>query len=499
MIERARPSEPDAEERVVQERPAPVTVPPTRPALVPDTPADALVGVRRAYLIGVGGVGMSGVAELLAARGIDVLGSDRNVPVAARNAVALGLTFAVRSDDEPLPDGVDLVVYSSAVPEQHPQRAAARTRGIPQLRFAEVLGALMATRTAICVAGCHGKTTTSALLSSALLRTGEDPSFLVGGTLSRLGRGAHSGDGPIFIAESCEFDRSFHAHCPQVAIITNVDEDHLDYYADLAEIIEAFRVFAARLPAEGVLLVNDAHAAPFEHDARVAATVERYGFDEASTWRAGDPEITPEGDGIVFSLHRGGELLGDIHLPMLGRHNALNATAACAAMMSAGVPFSRAAAGLRSFEGVGRRLEFIAERRDILIFDDYGHHPAEIRAVVRALRSRYGRRRIVIVFQPHQASRTRCLMKDFAAVLAEADEVWMPPIYFARDSEEARRSVTSEDLVRHIRNEGGRASPLPDLAAVVEHGRLHLRPGDVVVTMGAGDVDEVARGLAQQL
>ena len=488
-------------ERTSPELPVdPMTVPPSRSAFAPATPSTLpdLTGVSHAYLIGIGGVGMSGVATLLAGRGIRIDGSDRNVPVAARNAVALGLPCAVRPDDETLPDGIDLVVYSSAIPEDHPQRKAAAGRGVPQWRFAEMLGALMAQRTAICVAGCHGKTTTSALISAALLHVEEDPSFLVGGTLSHFGRGARAGDGPVFVAESCEFDRSFHAHRPRVAIITNVDEDHLDYYADLAEITESFRVFAARLPSDGVLLVNDAHAAPFEHDARVVARVERYGFDESSTWRAGEPQITPEGDGIVFSLHHRNERLGDIRLPMLGRHNALNATAACAAMMSAGLPFERAAAGLGAFRGVGRRLELIAERDGVLIFDDYGHHPAEIRAVVRALRARYGDRRLLIVFQPHQASRTRCLMKDFAAVLAEADEVWMPPIYFARDSEEARRSVTSDDLVRHIRNEGGHATSLPDLPSVVEHARLHLRPGDVLVTMGAGDVDEVAHGLAQR-
>ena len=460
--------------------------------------AHSLVDVKRAYLIGIGGVGMSGIAELLAARGIDVFGSDRNVAVASRQAAALGLRCDVKPDDEPLPD-VDLVVYSSAVPVEHPQRLAARARNVPQWRFAEMLGALMGERTAICVAGCHGKTTTSALISAALLHLDEDPSFLVGGTLSVVGRGARAGAGPVFVAESCEFDRSFHAHRPRIAIVTNVDEDHLDYYADLAEITESFRVFASKLPPDGVLLVNDAHAAAFEDDCRVAARIERYGFDEASTWRVGEPQITPDGTGITFSLDRDRVCLGDIHLPMFGRHNALNATAACAAMMSVGISFDRAAQALSAFGGVGRRLEFVASRNGVLIFDDYGHHPAEIRAVVRALRIRYDRRRLVIVFQPHQASRTRCLMTDFAAVLAEADEVWMPPIYFARDSEEARRSVTSEDLVRHVRNEGGRAIALPDLPAVVAHAKRHLTHGDIVVTMGAGDVDEVARGLAQVL
>lgn len=461
--------------------------------------ASVLARVRRAYLLGMGGVGMSGVARLLEARGIAVAGSDRDVRAAGGLCARLGVEALVDGEDAPLPEALDLVVRSSAIATGHPQRAAAEERHLPVWRFADVVGALMADRFAICVAGCHGKTTTSSLVASALLHVGADPSFLIGGTLSREGTGARAGQGGHFVAESCEFDRTFHAHRPTVAIVTNVDEDHLDYYADLAEIQESFRVFAARLPREGVLVVNDAHAAVFAGDVRLAARIETYGFSEDATWCVGEPELAEDGSGIVFEVgHRGGDR-HVVRLPMLGRHNALNATGALAALVAGGIEVEAAIAGLASFGGVGRRLECVAERRGVLVYDDYGHHPAEIRAVVRALRHRHPSRPLRVVFQPHQASRTRCLMMEFASALAEADTIWMPPIYFARDSEEARRSVTSEDLARHVRNEGGEAETLPDLDAVVAHALERVRPGDIVVTMGAGNVDEVAHGLARGL
>ena len=453
-------------------------------------PRDArpsLQGVRRAYLIGVGGVGMSGAAEILRARGIDVRGSDRHPPEGAD------------ADDVPLPDDLDLVVWSAAIPEVHPQRATAETRGLPGWRYADLVGALMADRTGICVAGSHGKTTTSALVSAALMHAARDPSFVVGGRLQDHGGGARAGDGEHFVVESCEFDRSFHAHRPTHAIITNVDEDHLDYYAGLAEIQEAFRVFAALLPAHGRLVVNDAYAPLFAGDARLRAQLESYGFSDEATWHVDAMRPALDGAGVAFRLRERGVPRGEIELPMTGRHNVLNATAAAAVLSASGLAFDEIQAALASFRGVARRQELVAEAGGITVLDDYGHHPVEIRATIRALRRRFGQRRLVVIFQPHQASRTRCLMKDFAAALAEADEVWLPPIYFARDSEEERRAVTSGDLARHVCNEGGAAIALDGLDEAVARGAEDLRSGDVVVTMGAGNVDEVAHGLARRL
>jgi len=458
-----------------------------------------LNGQRSAYLLGIGGVGMSATAELLLARGLAVGGSDRSTSARTRRLGAVGVRVDMETQAPDLPGEVDLVVASAAIPESHPLLAQARRRKLEVWKYAELLGALMADRRAVCVAGSHGKTTTSALLASALVDAGRDPSFVVGGDLKAFGTGARTGSGDHFVAESCEFDRSFHQHRPSVAIVTNVDEDHLDYYRDLAEIQESFRVFAALLPEDGCLLVNAPYAPLFREDARVRARVESYGFDEHADWRVGEPRTEGPGWRTSFALQNRGQAIGRFEVPLLGRHNVLNAAAAVGALVACGLSIEEAQRGIASFEGVGRRLEKVADRGGVLLLDDYGHHPTEIRATLRALRKKYEGRRVVVVFQPHQASRTRCLLKDFAAALADADDVWLPPIFFARDSEEERRRVTSEDLAAHVKNEGGRARTFEGLSAVVDHGARHVRPGDVVVTMGAGNVDEVARGLADRL
>jgi UDP-N-acetylmuramate--alanine ligase len=466
--------------------------------------APGLSGVRSAFLVGVEGVGMSGAARLLRARGVAVAGSDRTP--GERSAALRGLGVRVEAGENPaaLPPDLDLLIHSAAVPANHPQVREAVRRGVRVWKYGQAVGALMEGRTGICVAGCHGKTTTTSLIASALLAAQRDPSFVIGGTLRETGSGARAGAGAHFVVESCEYDRTFHAHRPTIAVVTNVDEDHLDYYRDLAEIQESFRVFAARLPADGVLVVNEAYAHLFRGDPRIRARIETFGFGESAHqaeehWRAGEPWLDPEGGGIAFEVTRDGKVVGRLSLPLLGSHNALNALAAAAALTAAGLPWWEIAAGLARFQGVGRRLETVADKGGVLLLDDYGHHPAEIRAVVRALRARHPGRRLIVAFQPHQASRTRCLLDDFATALAGADEAWLPPIYFARDSEEERRAVTSEDLAARVRNEGGRAATFPDLAALVEHAAANVRAGDVVVTMGAGDIDEAARGLSARL
>lgn len=466
---------------------------------VPAAPPLDLAGVRSAYLVGLEGVGMSGAARLLLGRGIHVAGSDRAPGARCADLAALGVAVSAGEDPAALPTALDLLVVSAAIPGENAQWREAARRGVRVAKYAQLVGALMEGRVGLCVAGCHGKTTTTGLIASALLAAGRDPSFVVGGTLKPLGAGARAGSGSHFVAESCEFDRSFHAHRPTVAVITNVDEDHLDYYRDLAEIQESFRVFAARLPAHGVLVAHESCAGLFRRDPRLVARLETYGFGSDALWTACEPRLLPEGRGIGFDVLKAGDRLGRLELPLLGAHNALNGLGALAALVAAGLSFDEARRGLAAFQGVGRRLETVADRGGVLVLDDYGHHPAEIRAVIAALRARHAGRRLVVVFQPHQASRTRCLLADFASALSGADLVWMPPIYFARDSEEERRSVTSEDLADAIRSSGGRAQTLPDLAAVVEHAALQVRPGDVVVTMGAGNVDEAARGLASRL
>jgi UDP-N-acetylmuramate--alanine ligase len=278
-----------------------------------------------------------------------------------------------------------------------------------------------------------------------------------------------------------------------------VDADHLDYYRDLAEIEESFRVFASLLPEDGLLVVHEDAAHLFRGDPRVRARIQTFGFSRKAFWRAGEPVLLGPSGRLAFTIARDGWWLGTFDLPLLGRHNALNAAAAAAALSEAGLSPEEIADGFSSFGGVGRRMDLHADRAGVLVFDDYGHHPAEIAAVVAALRRRFEGRRVVLVFQPHQASRTRALLDDFAEALAQADEAWLPPIYLARDGDEDRRSVSSELLAARVVAAGGSATALPDLGSTLEHALAHVAPGDVVVTMGAGDVDEVARGLADRL
>ena len=469
------------------------------PTLTAAATPKSLAGHRSVYLVGIGGTGMCGAAELLRARGLEVGGSDRSASKRTDRLMRMGIAVDAGNETGPLPAGTTLVVASAAVPAGHPQLVEARRRNLPVWKYAECVGALMDGKTGICVAGCHGKTTTSSLVATALWRAGRDPSFVIGGDVTDLATSARPGRGAHFVAEACEFDRSFHRLRPSIAIVTNLDADHLDYYRDLEEIRESFRVFARLLPEEGVLFVHEDHADTFSGDAGLHARVETYGAGPTARWRAIDPWWDDADQVTRWKVVRDGQTLGTLAVPLAGRHNVLNATAALAALLAAGLSFEEAAAGLRDFGGVGRRMERIAEVRGALILDDYGHHPEEIRSVVRAIRMRHDGRRLVVIFQPHQASRTRLLLEDFGKALAEADEAWLLPIFHARDSEADRRSVTSEDVALRVSLAGGRASTFSDFGALLDHATTFAKSGDVIVTMGAGNVDEVAHGLADRL
>ena len=469
------------------------------PTLSPPLARPTLTGHRFAYLVGIGGTGMCGAASLLKARGIGVAGSDRAASTRTSRLAAEGIRVDLEDEARPLPPATTLVVASAAVPASHPTLVEARRRAIPVWKYAECLGALMEERVGICVAGCHGKTTTSSLVATTLWRTGRDPSFAIGGEVRDLSASARTGAGPHFVAEACEYDRSFHRLRPTFAIVTNVDVDHLDYYSGLEEIRRSFVDFARLLPEDGRLIVHEDHAAPFRAVPGLSAAIETYGSSPAADWRALDAAWDPASQATRFAIARDGRVVARVALPLAGAHNVANGTAALAACAAAGVPPEEAAAALSAFGGVKRRMEKVAEARGVLVVDDYGHHPAEIVSVVRALRTRHPGRRVVVAFQPHQASRTRLLLDDFAAALAEADEAWLAPIFHARDGEEERRSVTSEDLAARVALRGGRATSLPGLEALVAFAAREARAGDVVVTMGAGDIDEVARGLADRL
>jgi UDP-N-acetylmuramate--alanine ligase len=387
----------------------------------------------------------------------------------------------------------DLVVRTAAVPDTNREFLAARAIGIESIKYAELLGQVMAERYGIAVAGTHGKSTTTAMIAYALLQCGADPSFVVGGTVGQLGGGSRSGTGTSFVAEACEFDRSFHKLHPTVAIITNVEEDHLDCYKNIDEIVASFRHFAQLVPTNGMILANGQDPRVLQALAGLKTPIEMVALEPGFAWSTRET-------GIVNGCHGGeisykGKPVAKIQLAVAGLHNLMNATMAVAACATYGIDPEKAAAALADFHGVDRRMTEMGRVNDALVVDDYGHHPTEIRATLKAIRERYAPQRLFCVFQPHQHSRTRFLLEDFATSFSEADETIVPDIYFVRDSESERQSVSSDDLVQRIKSAGQKAQHLPSFSAIVDYLKATARSGDLIVTMGAGNVWEIGRDL----
>jgi UDP-N-acetylmuramate--alanine ligase len=473
-------------------------------------------------MIGIGGCGMAGLARMLKARGAKVSGSDLSPGEATQALASEGVEVGFDQSKAWLPEGCDLVVASAAIKPDHPQLLEAQRRGIPTLNYAEALGRCMAGRTGIAVAGTHGKSTTTAMLGTALTDAGLDPTVIVGatcgqlaaGTLAPMGEGvgfrlgsesiptgAAAGSPGILVAESCEFNRSFHNYRPRIASISSIEADHLDVYGSLEEIVEAFGEFAKLIAPEaegGVLLIAHEGAHRREVTAGLRCRVETIGFAPDADW------VIDYGSGTrrVTLTHRG-RPVASWTMTLPGAHNAVNAATALALGTLAGGDPAVLARSLASFQGIGRRMEFLGERPlphggAVRVYDDYGHHPTEVSTTLRALRDhekpveRGGR--LVCVFQPHQHSRTRHLMEEFATAFGAADVVIVPHIYFVRDSVEERQKVTAADLVDRLRQRGVQAMHLYPFEAIVEQLQNLCRAGDVLVCMGAGPVYQVARG-----
>jgi UDP-N-acetylmuramate--alanine ligase len=321
--------------------------------------------------------------------------------------------------------------------------------------------------------------------------------FVVGGKVEPLGGSSGVGDGPLLVAEACEYDRSFHHLHPEIAIVTNIDEDHLDYYSGIAEITEAFRVFARHLPEHGKLVTLNEHADVFGKDSGVRCPVETVGLSGHADWVARDWEVTR--CYTRFTALRGREEVARVSVRMPGFHNVLASLMVLGVASHLGYSPSAAGDAVAEFPGVSRRLELKFRRSGVTVMDDYAHHPAEIRATLASIRAMHPGSRIWCVFQPHQASRTRFLIREFAAALAGADRVILPDIFFARDSEEEMRRISSFDLVKKILNLGANASYVPDFDEIVHRLLDRVRPNDVLVTMGAGDVFKVADAVKARL
>ena len=461
-----------------------------------ERPSKPFVG-RKIHFIGAGGCGMCGLAEFVLMEGGKVSGSDMKPGAAVDRLVRLGAKVHIGHRAGNIPARTDLVVFSAAVKPDNPEMVAARRRGIEVLKYAQFLGRLMNLRQGMAVSGTHGKSTTTAMVGFVLKEAGLDPSFVIGADVPQLGGGSRVGRGPHFVVEACEFDRSFLNFSPHAAAILNVEEDHLDYYHDLAEIREAFAEFASRVASDGLLVINGRDLARRKIARRAPCTVETFGIGGKYDWHA--ENLQADQGRFAFEVYRRGTFYAEVRLALAGMHHVLNALAAMALCTWAGAPAEVVAEALGRFQGASRRMEVLGQAGGVTVVDDYAHHPTEIQATLRAARERFSPKRLWVVFQPHQHSRTRFFLKDFARALTVADKIIVPDIYFVRDSKKERQAVRSQDLVGEIHSLGAEALYIETFDSIRRYLAESLGPGDVLMTMGAGDVWRLAAPILTDL
>jgi UDP-N-acetylmuramate--alanine ligase len=452
----------------------------------------------RPHFIGIGGAGMSGIAKILAQRGASVAGSDSRDSETAAALRALGVTVHIGHDASHLAQDATAVVVSSAIRPENPELAAARERGVPVVHRSDALAALMEGTRPIAVAGTHGKTTTTSMLAVALTALGADPSYAIGGDLDAPGSNAHHGGGEVFVAEADESDRSFHTYAPEVAIVLNVELDHHANYASIEEIYDSFETFVGKVRPGGTLVVSADQPGAVELTSRVrdigGLRIVTVGEAENADVRV--VKINPRGlTSEVTVLLDGRMLTFTVSVP--GRHYALNAVAALAAGIAIGAPARNLASALGKYTGVKRRLQLKGEAAGVQVIDSYAHHPTEMAADLEAIRGAAEGGRVLVVFQPHLFSRTRELGVEMGGALALADASVVLDIYPAR--EDPIPGVTSALIIDAARTAGADVTAESDRDAVPAVVAGMAKPGDLVLTMGAGDVTDLGPRILARL
>ena len=440
--------------------------------------------IQHVHFVGIGGSGMSGIAEVLLNLGYTVSGSDLELTGVTRHLTTLGAKVSEGHASSHV-EGAGVVVTSTAVRSDNPEVLEARRLGVPVIPRAEMLAELMRLKYGVAVAGSHGKTTATSMVALVLDRGGLDPTVVVGGRLGTLGSGARLGKGEFMVAEADESDRSFLKLSPTVAVVTNIDREHLDTYRDLTDIQETFLGFVNKVPFYGsaVLCLDDTSLQDLLP--RVERRVVTFGISPQASVSVRDLEVAPTRS--TYTATFDGEALGPVTLPVPGAHNVANSLAAVAVGLDLDVSFDAIQAGLEAFTGVDRRFQERGEAGGVLVLDDYGHHPTEIRVTLETLRRRAGDRRTVVLFQPHRFSRTQALWDDFCRVFHQADRLLLTDVYPA--SEEPIPGVDAEGLARGIAERGHREVKFAgDLKAATEQLAKEVREGDVVLTLGAGSV-----------
>jgi UDP-N-acetylmuramate--alanine ligase len=438
---------------------------------------------KKLHFIGIGGAGMSGLARIALTHGAQVSGSDEKDSSVLAALSALGATVFSSHSAENV-QGADLVIYSNAISHSNSERVAAENLNIPIYTRAQALALLMSESISIAVAGTHGKTTTSSMLTVALQACGVDPSFAIGGTISASGSNAHRGTGEYFVAEADESDGSFIEYKPFGAIVTNVEHDHVDYFATPADVTAAFEDFAQTISSDGFLVycADDAGSLALGRSKRSYLSIS-YGENAESDLHIDQVELGAKGS-RARALWKG-KSIGHLELNVPGRHNIDNAAAALAVGLHLGLPTAGLLAGLASFAGTGRRFELKGTVHGIRVIDDYGHHPTEIRVTLDAARRYAGDGRLLVIFQPHRYSRTQAFMSEFASALSLADDVTLLEVYAA--SEKPIPGVSSEAIAQSMTN----GKYVPNFVDATDAMIEMAKPGDVIMTLGAGDVSSL--------
>ena len=449
----------------------------------------------RIYFIGIGGISMSGLAEILLAEDFVVSGSDRAPSDLTHMLEERGVKVFYGQREENISGDIDLVVYTAAIKSDNPELIAAKRRNIPTLTRAELLGQMMKNyKTPIAVSGTHGKTTTTSMISQILLNAEADPTLSIGGIYRPIGGNIRVGTSELFVTEACEYTNSFLSFFPKIGIILNIEEDHLDFFKDLSDIRNSFHRFAELLPEDGTLIINGGIDRCEELTAGLPCRVITYGLDSGLDYTA--TRITYDESGFPsFYVHKKGSDDRNFSLRVHGEHNILNALAAIALADLLNLSDEVIRAGLLAFVGTDRRFEYKGQVNGVNIIDDYAHHPTEIRATLNAA-LQYPHRRLWCVFQPHTYTRTKAFLAEFAAALSLADEIVLADIYAAREKDTL--GISSETLQEKIRSLGHPCQYFPTFEAIENYLLKNCTKDDLLITMGAGDVVKIGENLLKK-
>jgi len=444
------------------------------------------------HFIGIGGISMSGLAEILMDEGFQISGSDAHESELTDHLEARGAVLYYGQKAENIKDGIDAVVYTAAIHEDNPELQEVKRRGIPLLSRAELLGQMMRNyKEAIAIAGTHGKTTTTSMVTEIFLKADNDPTISVGGILNSIGGNIRVGGPEFFVTEACEYTNSFLSFYPTMAVVLNVEEDHLDFFKDIYDIRRSFRLFMERVPEQGAVVINGDIDNYRELTAGVKGKIITFGHDKSNDYSA-DGIVYDEYARPSFDLYIKGEKKERITLGVQGEHNVYNALAAVAVSLENGISMEDIRSGLKGFTGTNRRFEKKGEWNGVTVIDDYAHHPQEIRATLLAA-ANYPHKRIWCAFQPHTYSRTKAFLDEFADALSLADCVMLADIYPARETDTL--GVSSADIVDRLKAKGTKAWYLPTFEEVEKFILENCTQGDLLITMGAGDIVKVGENI----